>query len=183
MPRLSENLRPLDRDNGQAGVYAPMTFGNVGQTTLALTANRAFLGRFTVSRTMTVTKVAFILITAAGADDEVDVAIYSSALARLGSAGATTGKLTGAAGVRTVDLSASLTLAPGTYYAGFSSGTQGGSAAAVLSNAYGNGNAPDIFGSTAGLRESAYANTSHPLPNPIAFTSAGNVPIMAVRES
>lgn len=173
-----------DRDNGQAGIYAPAMELPVGQTTLALTANRAFFGRFSPSRETVVTKLAFVLITAAGADDAVDVGIYSSDLTRLGSAGATTGKLTGSAGVRTVDLSAPLTLTAGTvYYAAFSSGTQGGSAGAVLGVSHGHGNAPDLFGATAGLRETAYMNTAHALPSSASFTSAGNCPILAVRES
>lgn len=177
------NLPKYDRDNGQAGMFA---IGNLptGNATIALTVNGAYAVRFSPSRRMVITKLAFLVHTAASADDAVCVGIYDNAYARLATSGAVTGKLN-STGVKTVDLASSLALKAGrVYYAAVSSGTQGGTACSLLAHTLGNLLVCDLFGTTAGLREVGFQGAAHPLPSTLAPSSGTSVPpILAVRES
>lgn len=182
---VSGNVRVLDRDNGQAGLLAPTSRGWTGSN-LTLVASRGYVLRFVPSRSMTITKIAFGLVTAAGADDAVCVGIYSSALVRLATSGAVTGKLNGTNGTApTVDLTAAYTVSPGTvYYAGFSSGAQGGTAAVVGGATWNSAANVKLFGTTAGLLDVDAAAASHVLPDPFVLGGASSAfPIVALRES
>lgn len=175
------SVRLVDRDNAQTGIIAPLT--NVaGRGAQSLTASRALFLRFVPSRPMTVDRIAFICTTIAGADDAVDVGIYDSGLTKIVSAGATAGKLL-ATGPQTVTFTATPLAAGTVYYAAFSVGTFGGTAAQVWAATM-TGNAGDIFGTANGVRIAGHANSSHPLPTgPVTLTATIGPPILAVRES
>lgn len=169
------------RSNGQAGILAPTSRG-FQPSNLTLVANRGYILRVVPSRDFAVTSVDFGLITAASADDAVDVAIYSSALARITSAGATAGKLNGTNGtVSSVAISTTLT-AGTVYYVGFSSGNQGGTAAIITGATWVNAVYTKLFGATAGLIDVDAAAASHVLPNPYVLGSASSAfPLLALR--
>lgn len=161
------------------GFLVPELRGSLSGT--ALTASRAYFGRFVPTETITVTGIAFVTSTAAGADDEVDVGIYDSTLTRLVSAGATTGKLTGT-GVQRVAITATTLTAGHVYYVAFSSGTQGGTAGQVVMSTLGFAGVGDLFGTVAGVTEYVYKSTAHALPaGPVTPTgNVINVPLLAL---
>jgi hypothetical protein len=181
---LTPSLRPLDRDNGQPGLIAP-GYSVLGFNAVqALTAGRATVARFVPSRPMTINLIAFVVTTAAGADDACDVGIYDASYSRIVSAGATTGKLN-STGVKTITISPTTLVAGTVYYAAFSVVTPfGGTAASLVMTTTSSGSMFDLFGTTAGLREVTFQSAAHPLA--ATFTSGGNVsavPILALRES
>lgn len=167
-----------------AGVLTPWM---AGWTTSTVTppANRAYFGRFVAPRDMTIALIAFVTTVAATNDDACDVGIYSSSLARIVSAGATTGKMNATAGVQTISITATPLTKGTVYYAAFSYGAVGGTAATLWSiGPAGANNGSIIFGSTVPSLIQGKADTSHPLPNPLV--SGGNisgVPVLALRES
>jgi hypothetical protein len=169
-----------DRDNGQAGMYAPPT--TAPQVASALTASRASFARFVPSRSMTIARLAFLVTTAAGADDACDVGIYDSTGTRIVSSGATLGKLN-STGVKTVDIAPTTLAAGSVYYAAFSVGTFGGTAPSVILSNFANSQMTTLFGTASGVRETGLVAASHPLPvGPVTMDFAGAVPLMAVRE-
>lgn len=170
-----------DKDEAQAGIIA-WPQGSAG-TSYTCVANVGRIARVVPSRAMTITNVGFVVTTAAGADDACDVAIYSASLARLASAGATAGKLN-STGAKTVTLTASVTLQPGVvYYAGFSNGALGGTAAVLGAVGYSAGTTSNIFGSSAPQVQFATMNSAHPLPDPFVVANGGSCPMLALRES
>jgi hypothetical protein len=167
--------------NGQAGVLTPTSVGWLGAGN-GVAANVAYGSRFVTSKAMSVVSIAFGVSTAATADDACDVAIYDSTLTRLASAGATTGRLN-TTGVKTVSLSVSLSAAT-VYYAAFSSGTQGGTAATVRGANFADTTVTQLFGATAPNMEAWLKTASHPLPSTIVSPSSHTFPVvLAVRES
>lgn len=167
-------------DNAQQGVIAPSSnlwwpSGN------AVTANRAYYARFLCTRPMDVASVAFVVSTPAGSDDECCVAIYDSSMRRLATSGAVSGKLNGS-GVQTVTITTSLK-AGGVYYAAFSAGTIGSSAASLVMTAYGNIETPELFGTGNGVRDCGIEASAHPCPTTGTIGDSQLVPIMAVREA
>lgn len=176
---VRRNFRQYDYDQRQAGVYAvPPGVSNTNYTTVA---NQGRIVRVATSRSMVITKLGFAVVTAAGADDACTVAVYSSALVRLGTSAATTGKLNGT-GVKTVDLTAALTIPPGVYYAGFSNGALGGTAGILQGTGYAAGFSSEIFGTSAGQYEFGTMAAAHPLPDPFVRAQAGSGPILALME-
>jgi hypothetical protein len=174
--------RTSPADNAQPGEYAPALV--LGVTTRAASANTAYVMRFVASKRRVITKIAFNVTVAASVDDACDVAIYDKTGARLGSAGATTGKLN-STGVKTVNLSASVTVQPGqVYYAAVSFGAIGGTGATldgVLTGGLNSGVA--LMGNTVPNLEAGSSAASHPLPASLTpTTGAGSVPLVAVRE-
>jgi hypothetical protein len=171
----------FDKDNGQAGMYCnnPM----LGNSNVAVTASRAYLTRFRPSRYMTIISIAFAVGTPAAADDACDVGIYDASFNRLVSAGATTGKLN-SGGVKNITIS-TIQLAPSTtYFAAFSVGTLGGSAASVAMTSVVAGAVNELFG-TGSQEEQKFMSSGHPLPTTIT-PGAGAIsscPILAVRET
>lgn len=175
----------IDRDLGQAGIWAPSGPGGNSATGL-LTANRALFCRFIPSRAMTITKIAFVVNTAALSNDNCDVGIYASdGSTLLKSSGSTAGKLN-VIGPQSVSLSASQALTAGTiYYAAFAYGAVGSTAGQLVGPWNSAITSVDsIFGETAPTRIAAFMNTNFPLATGATFSaSAPIVPWLAVRES
>lgn len=182
---LLNGIAIVDRDLGQAGILAPSVSGG-SVATGALTANRALFCRFVPSRAMTITKMAFVVQTAALSNDNCDVGIYAANGATLlKSSGSTAGKLN-ALGTQTLTLSSSLALTAGTvYYAAFAYGTVG-STAAQLAGPWGASTTSldSVFGESAPQKIGAFMNTNFPLATAAVFSaSTPVVPWLAVRES
>ena len=117
-------------DSGQAGFYAPALGPFAVQRNLALTANRAYLIRVVCPRSMTISRLGFVVGVAASVDDPCDVGIYAAnGISLLGSAGSTLGRLN-TTGAKTVNLLTPIPLTQGqVYYAAFAHGAIGGTAA------------------------------------------------------
>jgi hypothetical protein len=168
-------------DQGFAGFFATDPFAN--STVGGLTANRGYIVRFVAPKSQTITKMSFVVTTAAGANDNCDVGIFNSGCTTLlGSAGSTAGKLNGL-GAQTVNLAAPVAVVAGTvYYAAFSSGAQGGTAASLaMSTLAGSANIATVFGTSAGLVLQNFNNAQFPLAAP--FTIGGpitSVPLLAL---
>lgn len=175
-------LRGLDRQ--QAGMYAPNAAPWCASASVALVANRGYAVRFVAEKSITITQIGFVLSVAAGANDNCDVGIFDSAMATLiGSAGSTAGKLNGAPGPVSVPLAAGANIRQGkVYYACFSSGAQGGTAASVSMTSFlALAQLGIMFGAGFPARELAFNAAEFPLAAP--FTSAGNIancPILAL---
>lgn len=176
-------LRNVDRDNGQAGMYAPSAPGWTGAG-LGLTANTAIWARVVPSRDMTITQLAFAVSTAAGSDDACDVGIYDANLQRIVSSGATAGKLN-SVGVKTVAFAATTLKAGTVYYVAISCGAVGTTAATIRGASWAATEATQLFGTGVGVAEAFLKAASHPLPaGPVAAPTATSLaPAMAVRES
>lgn len=159
-----QTMPQYDKDNGNAGLLVPTSRGWAFNTR-SLTANRCYYQRFVPSRNMTIVSAAIDVTVAAGANDDCAVAIYSSGGTRLATSGAVASKLN-STGVKTVSLSASLTVIAGTvYYLAFSVGTFGGTGASVLGCGFSDVNGTSLFGSTMGLMEAGYEDSAHPPPS------------------
>lgn len=178
-----DQFRQYDRDNGQPGIIAPATTHGFTQTVL-LTASRGYYGRFVPSRPMRIVSMSFVVTSFATNDDACDVGIFNSALdTLLGSAGATTGKLNATTGVKTCTLTSPVNLSAGAvYYAGFSVGTVGGTAATVETVSTGSSIGNDIFGATAGLREMGIKASAHPLAAPVVTSATTSTVFLALNE-
>lgn len=179
----------LDRGEKRNGIICASGWMGAVSGSLALTADRAYYVRFVPDRDMTVDEIAFVVTVAAGADDACDVGLYTSALAKIVTAGATTGKLNGT-GRKTIALTATALKAGTVYYAGFSCGTLGGSAASIAPIGLGGASGftgCTLIGSTAPDVEGFIqtASTPHPLPNTavISATSAAALPLLALIEA
>lgn len=161
---------------GQAGMYAVPLGGAVTVGTITMAANRAMAVRFCPAESLLVASISFEVTTAVAGN--VDVGIYSAALARLGSSGSTAGKL-GATGVANVPLSAAVQLAAGTvYYAAIVTS----SAAALRAVSWSANAAAQLFGTAAPAVEMLFKDTALPLPNPIGNDGANpNAPLLALR--
>lgn len=167
----------LDYDRGYGGVVAPDFVG--GMAAVTLSANVAYWVRFRASRAMTVTAIRFIVSTAAGSNDNVDVGIYNGTTrAKIVSAGATAGKLN-ATGPQSVAISTSLT-AGTAYYAGISCGAIGTSAAILAGNELLYWELPKLFGTAAPVLIQGTQNTAHPLPATAVVNSASAAPFLAI---
>lgn len=120
-------------DHVQAGFYAPALGPFAFQRAVTPVANRAYLIRVVCPRSMTISKLGFVVQVAATADDPCDVGIYAAnGTSLLGSAGSTLGRLN-ATGVKTVNLLAPIPLTQGqVYYAAFAHGAIGGTAAQLV---------------------------------------------------
>lgn len=175
-----------DRDNGQAGIYGHTGPGALGTT--GPVANRAYMTRFVPSRAITVRSIAFNVGNPASNDDAIDVGIYDSTGTRLVSLGATTG-LANSVGVKIVTIPAVALSAGTVYYAAFSYGTIGGTAAVVGAVLFSHIGAGGLFcpTSTAELPtvECDAKDASHPLPaawGALGRATSQNV-LLALRES
>lgn len=167
-------------DGKQPGLWVPAGAPWGGSAPSALVANRVSLCRFACPRSMTITKIAFFVITAAGVDDPCDVGIYDSATSpnRLGSSGSVAGRLN-ATGQKIVPLNAPVALVKDqVYYAAFGVGAIGGSAAA-LQQTTSNSAICGFFGTTPPNVEIGLAS-GFPLPPAVTVTGLINVPIFAL---
>lgn len=178
------NLRTsLGRENGQPGIIAPGSRG-WSYTSQLQVANRGYIMRVAPSRDIAMTLIAFSVLTPATNDDPVAVAIFDATLATvLATSGAVTGKAN-VSGVRTVPLAYTLT-AGTVYYASFTYGAVGGTAATLLGANFNSSSAGYLFGQSAatGLEFDA-SNTRHPPTAPWGSITAATsgCPVLALRE-
>ncbi len=167
LPHVQRNqLRQYDRDNGQAGLIVPSQAPLTSAT--ALTASRAHVARFVPSRPMSITKIGFVVSTAAGSDDACDVGLYDAAWARLVSAGATSAKMN-VLGFQTVSFTATLLQAGVVYYAAFSLGAVGSSAASLILADYQTTTCARAFGAVPPTIDADIQSSGTPHPLPVTF--------------
>lgn len=173
----------LPTDAQQAGLYAPGP-GPSPVGAVALIASRTYIVRFVATRPMTITKIAFALSTAAGANDSCDVGIFNSGLTTLlASAGSTAGKLNATAGVQSVSLTAPYTVSQGTvYYAAFACSAFGGSAAqlAMINLGVTSTATSNLFGLAANTLDIAVQASAFPLAAPVTPVATLACPVLAL---
>lgn len=183
MPDLIAGLRAYD--NGQPGMYAPQGPNVLAVGNGAFTAQKAYLLRVYPTRAYKITSLGFMVVTAAGSDDNVDVGIYDANLNRIVSSGATAGKLNAAPDNTTVTITET-ELQPATvYYLAITTGAFGGTAPSfrgVTTTAY---QFAQMFGTSAPKAEVLTKTGLATLPAQITSPSvgSGNVPFMVARES
>jgi hypothetical protein len=156
---------PLAVASSLPGTYcAGSDFAALTPSAAAVVANYCRVTRFEVHREMTVTQLAFALISASAVDDPVDVGIYNAQGTRLVSSGSVLGKLTGGAGRRLVPITPT-PLHPGQfYYFGLGVGTVGGAAAQLMGVSPNSASAGQLFGAAVGQFETDANNAVFPLP-------------------
>lgn len=159
----------VDRDNGQAGMYAPSSPFTTSDT--ALTSGRAVWVRVVPSRDMLIQGIGFRVTTASGTDDECSVGLYNSVGTRLVTSGAVTGYLN-STGQKLVPIAATLLKAGFVYYAAMSSA----STAAVRRGTV----LADAFGTAIPALECGYASTNHPIPSTIPGLTTSDAPVLLV---
>lgn len=181
------NLPNGDTGSGQqAGVVTPDSRISGGFTNVTMT-NQVFLGRFVPTRPVACIKIAFTVVTAASANDSIDVGIYTvsgSTLTKLASSGSTAGKVNAGTGVFSINVTANLI--PGTvYYAAIAYPAPGGTAAVFQGRSWSATANALLFGATAGTAETGTAAGSPPLATSYTPTWGGlaGTPILVVRES
>lgn len=169
------------------GCYAPRSdTGLVNSTGIAMTAGRTYFTRFVPDESFTVTTFAFLVTTAAGSDDAVDVGVFSSDLTdRIGSSGSTTGKLNATTGVKTVT-GLSIPLEAGKVYYGYVSmpAAFGGSAPSLACTNGVSGSLSLLLGSAVGQAEAMFKDgLSFPVPDAAvtSLSTTGGVPILGLR--
>lgn len=170
-------LQNQDATALQAGVYG--TPGNQPpNNTVAITANRVLLARFTVPRAMTIVSGGFAVTSAAGSNDNVMIGIYDSTCANLlASSTATASKLNGT-GNKIVSLQASVTLTPGNVYYSAFVGAVATSAASIAVTSLGDTRAGLLFAGLEGATASGptaevmlVSGASVTLPTPVGTTA------------
>ena len=171
----------VDGDAGFAGQTAPNP--PAAGVAAALTASRAYAARFTASRSRTITKMAFVLTTASGTNDAVDMGIFdSTGTVLLSSTGSTLGKMNGSSGTQQqAPLLASVPLRAGvSYYAALAVSATAG--AQVWMTTLGAGSGAVLMGAVfPNILQTFQA--AFPLAAP--FSSAGgisSVPILGLLE-
>lgn len=147
----------------QPGLIVP-TGRMFTNSTLTLIADRLYLGRFVVDRPLLAAHVNFVVTTAASAADACAIALYDESGARIAITATSTSKLN-STGVKGTDFTTPVWLFPGrVYYAGFSSGAQGGTAAVVATARLGTTDDSSILGIGVPNVEIAYQASAHPPP-------------------
>jgi hypothetical protein len=159
--RDQRTTRRTNTNNGRLGAFAPSAPGWTGAVG-AVSANNGRISRFVPTRNMRVKGIGFHVSTAAGANDNFDVGIYDSALAKIVSSGATAGKLN-STGKKRIDITETTLIAGQAYYIAGSVGTLGGTAAQIAQANFTQAFVAAFFGATAGLVEADAAATIHPL--------------------
>jgi hypothetical protein len=164
--------------DGLPGIFAPSS-GAMGGAGTALTANQAYVARFVPVEGFTATAIGFGLSTVSATDDPCDVGIYDAALNRLVSSGATTGRLNGATGGKSVPIAATALTAGTVYYAAFAAN----SAASLVFASIGSFAAAQIFGAAVPDLLCASKAASYPLPAALSGMSAvGSAPLLGVKK-
>lgn len=163
-----------DRDNGQAGMWAPSASIVTINQSVAVTANRLYLMRVCPSRAMLVTSLGFKVTTASATDDPVDVGIFSAAGVRLVSSGSTIGRLN-STGSKSVTVAATVLNAGQVYYVAFAAN----SAATLLFAS----TIADAFGSAMPALDLGSKDASFPIPSTVTGVGVRDSgPIMWVKE-
>jgi hypothetical protein len=117
-----------DRDLGLGGLFAPFLAATTSQ---AMVAGTQYICRFAPSRDMLMSGITFRVETASGSNDNVEVALYDSALTRVAVSTATASKMN-ATGEQTVNFSTAFNCARGSvYYASILVPTFGGTAPSI----------------------------------------------------
>jgi len=169
-------------DGKQAGLWVPPGAPFCFQGAVTAIANRGSMTRFPCPRSMTITKIAFFVTNAASVDDSVDVGLYSgdaNPVVLLGSSGSKNGLLN-STGLKTVPLSAPVSLVQGRiYYAALGQSTPGGTSAAVQGLAA-NQSLTTMFGSTPPTAECGFTTTGFPLPASVSIAPVSSFPIFAL---
>jgi hypothetical protein len=170
-------------DGLQNGLWAPPGAPFCGQTSAGLTGLRSYFLRLPCPRSMSITKMAFFVATAAAANDNCDVGIYAvnaGAFSLLGSSGSTAGLLN-STGLKQASLLAPVSLVAGQiYYAAFASGTPGG-AVATLQTTLPHPNLNTMFGPSPPQMEQTFNNANFPLAAaPAAAGPITSCPILAL---
>lgn len=162
-----------DRDNAWPGIIFP-TSRLWTPTAAAITAQRVVYVRGAVSRPMKIHSLAFVVTTAAGANDSLDVGILDANLNALASSGNQTGALN-SLGRHALALTADIVLLPRTvYYAAFCPSTFGGTAASLICANYPS-SGYFFAGNTAGLTDMDFQSATNPLPVAGSTTTATGV--------
>lgn len=169
-------------ENGQPGLIAPTSrdYIKIGSSNAA---QRCTLARFVPSRDLAVTKMAYLISTAGGAGDNIDIGIYNSGLTTLlGSSGLVApGHST--LGLKLVSLTATVNLTAGTvYYAAFNPNVTAG---AVHAAWYDPADRNFWFGTAIGTFETGFKDVGqNTLPASIATptVSGAIAAIIAIRE-
>jgi hypothetical protein len=171
-------------DSLQNGLWVPPGAPYCAQVSGQASANQARVVRFVCPRSMTITKMAFFVNTAASVDDSCDVGIYDAAGAtinRLGSSGSVSGQLT-TTGQKTITLTAGVALSQNqVYYAAFAYGAVGGTGAYFqVSPLNTNLILFTMFGTGSPQLEAGTVNSSFPLPTALVPTGYYAPLIMAL---
>lgn len=169
-------------DVGQAGFYIPTLGPFAFQASNFLVANRGYFCRFACPKTLTVSKLSFVVNAAATADDPCDVGIFNQAgTVLLGSSGSASGRLN-STGVKQVNLQAPVSLVAGqVYYAAFAYGPVGGTAAQIITTNAMLNSFTGMFGPGQGTAEGEFASNAFPLVAPIVPGGPyATIPIMAL---
>ena len=178
---IARTLQDYYQDSvGQYGGYIAPSVPHYGNTTITLTAGRSYYQRFVAARNTNTATISYVIQTAAGSNDNVDVGIYSATtLAKVASSGATASKLNGTATRTSVTLVAALT-AGTAYYAAISYGTAGSSAPILIGGQFTSANSPKLTGLTnPGVQ--CFYETVHPLPETASITGVvATCPILFV---
>lgn len=133
------------RRRAWAGILSPDFPHSPVQITV--TASRGYYGRFVPSEDLVASKIAFIVSTAAGSNDNVDVGIYDSTGTRLTSAGSTAGLLT-PSGRKTLSFTPVTLRAGKVYYAAIAAGPVGTTAAIIVGAGWNENSIPTIMGAS-----------------------------------
>ncbi len=151
-------------------------------TSFVVVAGRAHFHRFEVHKTIPVALMAYSVSIGATNDDQVECGIYDSTGTKIDSSGLVSGKLNGAAAVKTVTVAE--TLPPGVYYAAFLCPAVGGTGATVTAAGLVNALVMQLFGTTAPTMLACQMAAQATLPTTIvpSFATA-NTPILAVRSA
>lgn len=177
-PLVPPSSRPSPVVFGQAGQWAPNVAPFGSMAAVAVVASRTYIIRFAAEDTRDVSSAKFLVTTAAGSNDNCDVAIVNSTCtAILAGSGSTAGKLN-AAVAQTVNFAASVQLVQGTiYYAVFAAGPVGTTPASLVMTTIGGASgAVALPGNAVPAIEQSFQNAAFPIAVPIvtggAITSA-----------
>jgi hypothetical protein len=186
-PAVDVPTEPYDPSLGLPGLIVPdgrNQHFSIG--TLTVAARVARFVRFLCPRSMTIGSIAFEVTAGAGANDGIDCGIYGEDLTTLlRSSGEVLGLMNSGAGIKTVTLTAPLTLEAGrVYHASIASPTPGWSTAAIRAASFGGDPAAELFGATPALRYSQ-ATTAigvYPLANnPGSVSRNASAPLLGLR--
>lgn len=189
-------------DDGPQGAPGPSGIGHLqpgfypsaphlSNTSMTPVAHRIYITRFAADEDKTIASLALGIITAAVANDSVEVGVYDDAGSLLRSSGLTGGKLNaGASTVQLVALSSPLDLDAGEiYYTAFVFVSAGGGAASLLALSAAGAIGFALLGATVPQVEAGYyqsGTTYPPLPGTLPLltpTLVANPPFVIPREA
>lgn len=184
---------PLDKDNGQAGMYAipqPLVVQSAG---LTLAAGMVRGVRIRPSRSVAMIKAEIVIMTVAGANDSIEFAVYQDAgsnnpINRVATTGLVAGIVNTSIQVHNINLTFTLSAAIN-YYLVLSYGVLGGTAPKLASIGTVDGAIfqGQIFGPRFPAAELFQADgivvAGNPLPSTLTYTASVSAPLFTIRES